>query len=64
MAWDLSCGSNESYHALKDYVFGLRETTPNLTGYYLDDFFHFGDNPDLTRIPRPNRPRRRFPSMK
>ena len=24
-----------------DYVFGLRDTRPNLTGYYLDDFFRF-----------------------
>jgi hypothetical protein len=40
IAWNLSGGSNQSYHALKDYVFGLRDMTPNLTGYYLDDFFH------------------------
>jgi hypothetical protein len=45
IAWNLSGGSNESYRALKDYVFGLRDTTPNLTGYYLDDFFRFGDKP-------------------
>jgi len=49
IAWNLSSGSNESYHALKDYVFGLRDTTPNLTGYYLDDFFRFGDNPKFDR---------------
>lgn len=40
IAWNLSGGSNKSFYALKDYVFGLRDTTPNLTGYYLDDFFH------------------------
>ncbi len=40
IAWNLSLGSNKSYQKLKDYVFGLRDTTPNLTGYYLDDFFH------------------------
>ena len=40
IAWDLSGGSNSSYYALKDYVFGLRDIMPNLTGYYLDDFFH------------------------
>ena len=49
IAWNLSGGSNESYHALKDYVFGLRETTPNLTGYYLDDFFRFGDKPEFNK---------------
>jgi len=43
IAWNLSGGSNMSYDALKDYVFGLRDTTPNLTGYYLDDFFHVGN---------------------
>jgi len=35
IAWNLSGGSNESYHALKNYVFGLRETMPNLTAYCL-----------------------------
>ena len=40
IAWNLSSGNNKSYYELKDYVFGLRDTTPNLTGYYLDDFFH------------------------
>jgi hypothetical protein len=40
VAWALSMGSHDSYVELKDYVFGLRETMPNLTGYYLDDFFH------------------------
>ena len=49
IAWNLSGGSNESYHALKNYVFGLRETMPNLTGYYLDDFFNFGLNPQFDR---------------
>lgn len=42
IAWNLSGGSNQSYYALKEYVFQLRETMPNLTGYYLDDFFHSG----------------------
>lgn len=43
VAWNLSRGANESYRALKDYVFGLRDTMPNLASYYLDDFFHIGD---------------------
>jgi hypothetical protein len=49
IAWNLSGGSNKSYRALKDYVFGLRDTMPNLTGYYLDDFFNFGLNPKFDR---------------
>lgn len=49
VAWNLSSGSNQSYRELKDHVFSLRETMPNLTGYYLDDFFRFGDRPDFDR---------------
>lgn len=49
IAWNLSGGSNESYQSLKDYVFGLRDTMPNLTGYYLDDFFHIGNQPGFDR---------------
>ncbi len=49
IAWNLSGGSNESYRALKDYVFGLRDTMPNLTGYYLDDFFHIDNQPGFDR---------------
>lgn len=49
IAWNLSAGSNESYHALKSYVFGLRDTMPNLTGYYLDDFFRFDDRPGFDK---------------
>lgn len=49
IAWNLSAGSNKSYRELKEYVFGLREITPNLTGYYLDDFFRFGDKPGFDR---------------
>ncbi|NTU50463.1 MAG: hypothetical protein HGA87_06275 [Desulfobulbaceae bacterium] len=49
IAWNLSGGSNKSYRELKNYVFGLRDTTPNLTGYYLDDFFRFGDKPKFNR---------------
>ena len=49
IAWTLSMGSNKSYQTLKNYVFGLRDTTPNLTGYYLDDFFRFGDKPGFDR---------------
>lgn len=45
IAWNLSGGSNKSYYSLKDYVFGLRDTMPNLTGYYLDDFFHAVNTP-------------------
>ena len=40
IAWTLAMGSNPSYVGLKNYVFGLRDTMPNMTGYYLDDFFH------------------------
>lgn len=49
VAWNLSSGSNQSYRALKDHVFSLRESMPNLTGYYLDDFFRFGDRPNFDR---------------
>ena len=42
VAWTLTMGSRTSGQPLnlKNYVFGLRETMPNLSGYYLDDFFH------------------------
>lgn len=49
IAWNLSGGSNQSYYALKKYVFGLRDTTPNLVGYYLDDFFHIGSTPGFDK---------------
>ena len=49
VAWSLAMGSEESYRELKDYVFGLRDTLPNLTGYYLDDFFHIGGESDPCR---------------
>jgi hypothetical protein len=49
IAWNLSAGSNSSYRALKDYVFGLREMMPNLVGYYLDDFFRFDDRPGFDK---------------
>jgi hypothetical protein len=49
IAWNLSGGSHQSYLELKDYVFGLRDTMPNLTGYYLDDFFRFADKPGFDR---------------
>jgi len=51
IAWNLSGGSNKSYYALKKYVFGLRDTMPNLTGYYLDDFFHGGGNSEAVPAP-------------
>ncbi|MDO5567434.1 MAG: hypothetical protein Q4G59_12305 [Planctomycetia bacterium] len=41
VAWNLGA-SNKSYYALKDYVFSLFETMPNLVGVYLDDFFQGG----------------------
>ena len=41
IAWTLSMGSNKSYQSLKDFVFSLRDRMPNLTGYFLDDFFRF-----------------------
>ena len=44
IAWAMAMGSNESYQTLKNYVFGLRDTMPNLTGYFLDDFFRFSGN--------------------
>ena len=51
VAWALSMGSHDSYLELKDYVFGLRETMPNLTGYYLDDFFHGAAAPESGQVP-------------
>ena len=51
IAWNLSLGSNKSYYEMKNYVFGLRDTTPNLTGYYLDDFFH--GKPKIDTDPAP-----------
>lgn len=49
IAWTISMGAGNSYPRLKEYVFGLRDTTPNLTGYYLDDFFRFHERPDFDR---------------
>lgn len=49
VAWNLSGGSNQSYYALREYVFKLRDVMPNLTGYYLDDFFHIGGAPKVER---------------
>ena len=49
IAWNLSGGSNKSYYALKSYVFGLRDTMPNLSGYYLDDFFRMTKTPGFDR---------------
>ena len=50
IAWKLANGySKASYHALKEYVFGLRDTTPNLTGYYLDDFFWAADRTEFEK---------------
>ena len=49
IAWSLAMGSKDSYQHLKQYVFGLRDTTPNLTGYYLDDFFRFNDKPGFNK---------------
>lgn len=55
IAWTLSMGSNESYQTLKDYVFGLRDSRANLTGYFLDDFFRFSGSalPDDGTKPAP-----------
>lgn len=57
IAWTLSMGSRDSYQSLKQYVFGLRDTMPNLTGYYLDDFFRFHEKPGFDKeseiIPAP-----------
>ena len=49
IAWNLSGGSNKSYYSLKEYVFKLRDIMPNLTGYYLDDFFHAGSAPKVDK---------------
>jgi len=49
VAWNLSGGSNQSYYALREYVFKLRDVMPNLTGYYLDDFFHIGGAPKVEK---------------
>jgi hypothetical protein len=49
IAWNLSAGSNGSYRELKGYVFGLRDAMPNLTGYYLDDFFHIDEKSGFDR---------------
>lgn len=49
VAWNLSGGSNQSYYALKEYVFKLRDVMPNLIGYYLDDFFHIGGAPKVEK---------------
>jgi len=49
IAWNLSSGSNKSYYSLKEYVFKLRDIMPNLTGYYLDDFFHAGGAPKVDK---------------
>jgi hypothetical protein len=44
IAWALAMGSNKSYQTLKNFVFGLRDTMPNLMGYFLDDSFRFNAN--------------------
>jgi len=50
IAWKLANGYNKpAYYALKDYVFGLRDATPNLTGYYLDDFFWASDRTEFDK---------------
>jgi len=49
VAWSLAMGTRQSFRGLKDYAFGLREALPNLTGYYLDDFFCFHEKPDFDR---------------
>ena len=51
IAWTLAMGSNPSYSGLKNYVFGLRDTLPNMTGYFLDDFFH--GKPQVETDPAP-----------
>lgn len=57
IAWAMAMGSNASYHTLKNYVFSLRDTMPNLTGYFLDDFFHLSGTPqsgnNLAKGPAP-----------
>ena len=49
VAWSLAMGTRQSFSRLKDYAFGLREALPNLTGYYLDDFFCFQEKSDFDR---------------
>lgn len=45
--WTMSMGNNETYQYLREYVFKLRDEMPNLTGYYLDDFFSFSGEPNF-----------------
>lgn len=45
ITWSIAMSTNDTYHALKNYVFGLRDTMSNFTGYFLDDFFSFSDKP-------------------
>lgn len=53
IAWTLSMGSDKSYRTLKDYVFSLRDKMPNLTGYFLDDFFRFSTSDNNSTGPAP-----------
>ena len=46
-----TCRAATSLYALKKYVLAC-DTTPNLVGYYLDDFFHIGI-PGLIGTPKP-----------
>lgn len=43
--WSILMGTDETYKILRDYVFKLRDEMPNLTGYFLDDFFSFSGEP-------------------
>ena len=42
-------GSPPSYQPIAEFA-NAAGTTPNLIGYYLDDFFRFGDKPGIARI--------------
>lgn len=41
IAWALAMYTNQYYQTVKDYVLGLRDKLPNLTAFFLDDFFRF-----------------------
>jgi hypothetical protein len=51
VAWSLCMSKKKGYEyqEFRRDVLGLRETLPNLTGYYLDDFFRFSDRPGFDR---------------
>ncbi len=49
VAWALCMSYPGAYQDLKRKNFGLRDTMPNLTGYYLDDLFRLTSTPGFDR---------------